>query len=189
VQSGFRHILKKKELSNHARLDARLSAFDVATYRGLVQSLRVHYISFRTMLKLDLDVQHGHQRLQDLVVCLPEDLDVPDDSVAGSFDPGFHPVDPLAQDYMIKRSRLGSKALSRKWAASADTFVRLASAYFGMKPFAGRWREVCAALDGIPLLSDRADILITDTKRLFKIFNDVAIALPQGQTCFAAFAR
>lgn len=114
-------------------------------------------------------------RIDTLAECIERDLatlghpaqpmDVPKDS----------PVDPLALDYVLEGSRLGTQVLKRRWAASTDPMVQRADAYFSLPTDAQRWRATCAALGDIAPGSPRATRITADTKALFEMFYQASL--------------
>lgn len=77
-------------------------------------------------------------------------------------------LDGLAIDYVIERSRLGSNVLRCRWSTARNPKFRKANAYFALAPVPGRWRDVCDQLSNIPVQSERAGVVIQDTKGLVR---------------------
>ena len=100
--------------------------------------------------------------------------------VAGAADVELAAVDPLAIDYMLEGSRLGSKVLRMQWARTSSAAVRRAARYFDTPAPVERWRAVCGALSAIPTDSLRAARIVRDTRRLFALF-EVAQAAASRQ--------
>lgn len=82
-------------------------------------------------------------------------------------------IDPLAIDYIAAGSRLGTKVLYKRWAASTDQTVHAANNYFGLENDAGFWHATCEALSDIPVKSARAQTIVRDTRTLFALFASV----------------
>ncbi len=53
---------------------------------------------------------------------------------------------------------------------TSDPDVCRAGVYFSLTSVAGRWRNVCDQLSDISVESERAKVIIEDTKTLFDLF-------------------
>ncbi len=96
------------------------------------------------------------------------------------------PLGPLALDYVLEGSRMGTRLLARRWAETRDPAVARARNYFTAPSESGRWRTVCAALSAVPVDSAEAETLVHDTKRLFDLFHRAVKAIDAQATREAA---
>jgi heme oxygenase len=91
-------------------------------------------------------------------------------------------LDPLAVDYLVLGSRLGTEVLRRHLADAAPALPM--PAYFRAPPATAEWRALCQHLDQINPESDRAARILFDAGRGFGIFTAAAQAVlpPQPGT-------
>lgn len=174
MATDFRHILRDQTQVDHTRVDAALSEFDVATKAGLTGFLDIHHACFsqmRTASGPDADLCAG---LTDMIDRIDADLQRLGARPSLATEGLDGAVDPLAMAYLVEGSRLGSKVLGRRWAASADPDVLAADTYFSLEPVKGRWREVCDLLAAVPADSTRAATILRDTSMLFRLFLQTA---------------
>lgn len=108
--------------------------------------------------------------LSDMISRLKKDFGIVSGEQAVSDIVFERDLDPLAVDYLVAGSRLGSKVLRKRWASSNDPTVRRAHHYFGQVGDLALWRTTCQALSDVPVDSSHAKIIIDDTKALFQLF-------------------
>ncbi|OUD08584.1 hypothetical protein BVC71_13585 [Marivivens niveibacter] len=82
------------------------------------------------------------------------------------------PIDPVACDYLVLGSRLGTEVIRRKLFASAER--KTVPSYFQTVSDTNLWREHCAILDQIDPTTARARTIIKDVRRGFRIFETAA---------------
>ncbi|WP_299614540.1 biliverdin-producing heme oxygenase [uncultured Tateyamaria sp.] len=174
MQADFRQALKDRTYADHVRVDETLAGFDLQTRDGFAAFLGIHHVCFDAMTSAAINDSHAQSSLRDMQRRIAADLATLGTSYTPMAAAPMDPVDPLAMDYIIEGSRLGSQVLKRNWATSTDALVRDAQAYFAMAPVPGRWRSVCHDLGQVPVQSARADTITTDTRRLFDLFYEVA---------------
>lgn len=172
---SFRDVLKQQTGPHHARVDDALSGLDIAQPDGLARFLGIHLSCFKAMTAVAADGSETRANLAEMETRIQTDLDRLGKTKCAGLTPGLSDTDPLALDYMVEGSRLGSQILKRRWAASQDTSVQAANAYFSLEPTAGRWRRVCDDLAAIPAASQRASKITADTCNLFDIFYRASI--------------
>ena len=80
--------------------------------------------------------------------------------------------EPLAIDYVVLGSRLGSSVLKRHWAQAEDPRVRDASCYFSAPAQVRRWQAFCRQTREMSPKNAAADRAVDDTRRIFALFND-----------------
>lgn len=173
MAKDFRFLLRDDTQQKHDHLDQLFSSLDVSTYDGLISFLRVHLGCFQTMHDAAEAGSRSRHRLADMVLRIKQDLtmlgqpvDIPNESLP-------QVIAPLATDYIVEGSRLGSQVLKRRWAQSGDRRVRQADNYFSMETESDRWRMVCDALAAVPAGSAEARRITHDTQVLFSMFLNV----------------
>lgn len=80
---------------------------------------------------------------------------------------GLHPV---AVDYVVLGSRLGTRVLRQIWIASADPQVRAASRYFGLPALGAEWRAHCAMTRALAPAGPEAETILSDANAIFGVF-------------------
>lgn len=93
-------------------------------------------------------------------------------------------LEPLAIDYMVAGSRLGTNILRKSWAAAVNPLVLQADGYFGLPIDPSLWQETCQALAVVPTNSSHADAITADTRILFQLFASVLETLTSDQDVF-----
>ncbi|MBD3664487.1 biliverdin-producing heme oxygenase [Sulfitobacter aestuariivivens] len=170
MPDSFRHRLRTETRDDHARVDTRFSKLDLQAADGFGEFLSVHGSCFGVMHDICGAAARSAALLGALTSAIK--LDLKSLGLPGPAAPS-EPVlgcDPIAIDYMVAGSRLGSKVLKRNWALSADARVKAAGAYFALTDSGTLWRETCADLDRIDPDSPRADWVIADVRSLFTLF-------------------
>lgn len=170
----LRSRLRADTAERHACLDRAISTIDIATRAGFVRFMQTHQGAFRAV-----DAAAPLPALRDLADRAGRDLDQLGAPEAPAPD-GAGPLDPLAVDYVLQGSRLGTKVLKRRWQASDDPEVRAADAYFDAPIDPGGWRATCDALAGQSASGPVADRIVTDALRIFDIFR-TALACAPGE--------
>lgn len=173
ARGSLRDRLRADTRAAHAALDERVSGFDLATVPGLR--------GFLTMQARALTALAG---VSDGAACAPiitslgararVDLarlpgGVPDTGAAKVARPH-----PLALDYVITGSRLGTRVLKQRWAASADPAVRGVGAYFGAPDHVDAWRAFCNEASVRAGEGAEADRIVADAVALFYFYDTCA---------------
>lgn len=172
--STLRSRLRADTAERHARLDRDISTIDIAIRPGFVRFMQTHHRAFRA-----LDAVAPLPALRDLADRAGRDLDQLGAPEAPVPDKGG-PLDPLAVDYILQGSRLGTKVLKRRWQATDDPQVRAAGAYFDAPVDAEGWRATCDALAARSAAGPAADRVVSDALRIFDIFG-TALACAPGE--------
>lgn len=162
--ADFRLALRAATRADHDRVDALVSGLDIGTAEGFARFARVHLACFSALRAAA--VVEG---LDAMIEALGADLA----TLAPGARPGpaaLAPVDPLAAAYMVEGSRMGTRLLRARWAASTDPAVRAASRYFDLPAPPDAWRAVRDALSDIPPGSPRAARIEADARRVFALF-------------------
>jgi hypothetical protein len=167
---GLRRRLRCDLAAHHDALDERFSGLDLCRREGLGRFLRAHRAAFGAMREA-LPAQPGRvgsDLLGGLVGALDSDLAVLGLSAPGlSPRPGFH---ARAVDHVVLGSRLGTKVLRQRWAASGDGDVMRAGAYMSMPGPAGAWQAHCDEVSMMTADDAEADRICEDGRRLFHLF-------------------
>ncbi len=162
--ADFRWVLRRETASAHQALDDMVSTLDLGVVPDLARFFGMHLAAFRAMGR-----QSSDPRLADMIVALNADL-----AALGADAPvpdlDLEAVQPLAVDYILAGSRMGTKVLRKRWAASSVAQVRAARAYFTLAPDAGEWASTCNTLAGIATQSAMARQIIADSIALFDLF-------------------
>ena len=184
MEPDFRHALRHETRRDHDHLDRLISTLDVADRGGFQSFLQLHLSCFLVMQSRLSDGCRCREMLGQMVCDLKNDLN------AISADPRITQaelpmdIDPLAIDYIVAGSRLGTMVLCKEWARSTDPVVRRANGYFGRINDASLWHETCHALTDVPIHGARASVIVSETRLLFKLFSEVfdALVLKQDMT-------
>lgn len=183
-QTPLRHRLRRDLAARHERLDACFSRFDLTTRGGLSGFLGAHRAAFAAIRPAP-GGQTGQALLDRMIAAIDADLMRLGQPPA----PGLAPLQltrPLAQDYVLLGSRLGSQLLRRRWATAQDPVLRAAGAYLSLPPMAGEWRAFCERTGSLPGTGAQADRVIEEAARLFDLF--LAAGQARSQPCAASSA-
>ncbi|WP_220747897.1 MULTISPECIES: hypothetical protein [Jannaschia] len=81
---------------------------------------------------------------------------------------------PVAIDYIVLGSRLGTKVLKRRWLAATDAQVRGAGTYFAAPDAATQWRAFCERTAGMAAHDPDADQIVNDANAIFRHYQACA---------------
>lgn len=173
----FRHVLRARTRDQHDRVDDAFSAMDIQTQDGLRAFLGVHGACFQGMLGVAHSDSSARRMLSDMIARIRVDLHELGGCIEVRATGLTDGVDPLALDYVLEGSRLGSKVLKKRWGAASDPAVLRANAYFSMPSDASRWSQVCFKLGRVPVDTKQAHDITQDVIRLFTLFHDTALSV------------
>lgn len=182
MDNDFRFVLKAGTQRQHDSVDALFSSFDLHQYEGYARFLSLHAWCFTQLLAQADEPCLTHILLADMCAALEQDLTSLGHPRAAARlgDVGLSgPMDPLAIDYVVAGSRLGSQILKQRWADARDQSVRRAGMYLGLRHDPALWRAVCARLSQIKPDSPRALRVMDDVCAIFDLF---AVSGRAGQT-------
>lgn len=185
LEPNLRYALRQETRKEHAELDRLISTLNITTRSGFGMFLQLHLNCFCAMQSRLSSECRCSPTLEDMILGLQADL------AAVSADPMTLAtdiptrLDPLAIDYIVSGSRLGSKILCGIWAQTDDPVIRRAGNYFMQTNDANLWRDTCQALSQVPLDSPRAAMIMTDTRALFGLFITTFDAVAANQDTFA----
>lgn len=169
MQDNYRKSLRELTQTDHLMVDEAISGLDISKPSDLAQFLSIHLTCFHAMARASQDAA-TIARLDAMTSRIERDLETlgqPAQPVPAS--PSGR-LDPLALDYVLEGSRLGTQVLKRRWAASTDPTVQRADAYFTLHADKLRWRATCDALAAVDPESPRASRITGDTRALFQLF-------------------
>ena len=179
---SLRDRLRDETSEVHKTLDERISEFDLTTLSGLTSFLLSQESA---MLRLSLNSENAksQQAMRVLSKCALCDLKTLGEAPLRLADANVV-LHPLAVDYVISGSRLGTAVLKKRWLASCDPKVRTANNYFGAPTYSELWREFCREATVKPASGANADQTVEDAHRVFKIYlNLVDEVRPRMHDC------
>lgn len=173
MDNDFRFVLRAGTQRQHDSVDAIFSSFDLHQPDHYARFLNLHARCFATLM-----AQAGEQcltqpLLAEMCAALEDDLNSLGSPHALEKKGGVDltgPVDPLAIDYVVAGSRLGSQILKHRWAGAQDHSVRRAGIYLALTHDPALWRTVCARLSDIRPDSSRAMNVMDDVCGIFDLF-------------------
>lgn len=167
-QTPLRSRLREDLAPRHERLDACFSRFDLTTRPGLSGFLAAHRAAFAAIRPAPGGLT-GQALLDRMIAALDTDLD----RLGHESLPTLAPCrlsQPMAQDYVLLGSRLGSQLLRRRWEAGRDPELHAAGSYLSLPPMAAEWRAFCLRASAQPGLGTEADRVIAEAGGLFDLF-------------------
>ncbi|WP_157891225.1 hypothetical protein [Phaeobacter porticola] len=171
--NGFRMLLRQTTRAEHDAAERAFAPFHESPLPHLAWFLNCQYTALHALARA-CDSATGHSA--DLLPMLTEALradctthcTAPAD-LARSALPNLH---PLAVDYLVLGSRLGTEVLRRR--LSDATGCAALPCYFEPRDHLMPWRAACEDLDAIKTDSTLADKIVTDTRSGFELFNMAA---------------
>ncbi len=173
---SLRDRLRRDSRAEHARVDAAVGALDLGQAGDLGRFLAAHHAAFRAIAPAARGTSRG--LVADLAARLEADL-----TVLGRAALPAAPqmaCDPVAVDYVVLGSRLGTAVLRRRWAAAAGGRAAGAGRYLTAPGQGAAWRTFCAAQASRPGTGPAAERIVGDVRRLFDLF-DRALARAAGR--------
>lgn len=169
--TDFRKILRDQTRPDHDRLDELIGTLDISQRLGFTTFAEMHLSCFLAMQARQSATSKSAQTLRNMIDGLRKDLSVVTDRKTVTRAELPNHVAPLAIDYIVAGSRLGSKVLRKRWSKSTDGKVQGASVYFQQPVDPRLWPETCQALSDVVPTSAQAGAIIKDTKALFQLFS------------------
>lgn len=173
MDNDFRFVLKAGTQRQHDNVDALFSIFDLHQHEDYAHFLSLHARCFAALLVRADEACLTQSLLAEMCAALEDDLDSLGHANAVGRAGGVglsEPVDPLAIDYVVAGSRLGSQILKQRWAGAKSGSVRRAGTYLGLMHDPALWRTVCARLSEIKADSPRAMHVMDDVCAIFDLF-------------------
>ncbi|SDE61233.1 hypothetical protein [Limimaricola pyoseonensis] len=165
----LRRRLKSDLAPVHDRLDALFSGFDLRDPDDLGGFLAAHRLAFAAIRPAPGGATGG-ALLDRMTAALDADLAALG-RAPGPALPLLELREPLAQDYVLLGSRLGTQVLARRWAEGRDPRARTAGRYLSLPPMAAEWRGFCEMADRLPGDDARAAAVLAEAAALFALFH------------------
>ncbi len=168
-ESDLRTRLREETARSHEALDMLMSGFDLARIEGLHGFLATQQLAL-SQIENVADAADSRR-----AICIIREAAETDIKALGGKSVvsrpclNFSPT-PLAIDYIIAGSRLGSIVLKKRWLAAKDPTVRSACAYFTAPDFLQLWRAFCQRAQSIDGAGAQADRIVGDAARLFDFY-------------------
>ena len=166
---SLRLSLRTETSAAHERLDALVSTFDLRTPSGLA--------AFLSMQASALGAISGGpgsaptlEMAADLAARARADLALLEQAGRLTIPSLPRDLDPLAVDYIVSGSRLGTMVLKRRWEASTDRQVRAARNYFTAPSYIETWKSFCAEAESDAFDPARKRKIVNDTNVLFDFY-------------------
>lgn len=170
MYDDVRTMLRIETRADHDRVDGLFSSVDLSRRGDYTLFLTVHLTCFRALTRT---AQPGHRAaltLLEMVGALDCDLATLGGSADAIPTPLLIDLDPLAIDYIVAGSRMGTRVLRKRWEIATDTSVRRANAYFGLPDDPLLWRNTCTDLTALAADDPRATTIVQDARRIFAAF-------------------
>lgn len=172
---NLRSRLRSGSSSAHQELDRLVSRFDLGTAPGLSAFVSMQYAALTELMRL---------KSGDLTAGAIIDLRQRADTDLGSLGAPrpaplrrlTAPLAPIAVDYVIAGSRLGTKVLRKRWLASSAPRVQGARAYFSAPDYIECWQRFCHDALEIDPSEDAAVRILEDVNRMFALYTAAALA-------------
>ena len=177
-QDNLRARLRTDTRTSHEELDREVSSFDLTRPDGFACFLRMQATALNT-LRGNIMSQASAEMVCDLLERAEADLrqlGYPVDERQMKLDV----VHPMAIDYVIAGSRLGTQILKKRWFSATDAKVRSAASYFCAPSYIEAWAAFRANAEKMPSTGPLADQIIRDTDRIFQIYRECARASFKG---------
>ncbi|WP_460077113.1 biliverdin-producing heme oxygenase [Roseibium sp. ROS1] len=159
---------------SHEVLDKEVSRFDLTTSDGFLCFLGMQSHALQALAALEVSAK-TKSVLADLHERAEQDLRGLGSSIKKTpFEIG--PLHPLAVDYALAGSRLGSQVLKRRWQAAKNPQVRRASAYFSAPSYIELWTSFCGATEAMTSSGPLADRIVKDAERVLQFYRECARA-------------
>ncbi|MEO1640114.1 MAG: biliverdin-producing heme oxygenase [Pseudomonadota bacterium] len=185
ADKSLRLRLREDTKTAHRALDVRVSGFDLQRPEGLAGFLAMQSGALQYLLTLDPEPDCAAV-MQDLLQRADDDLVTLGARRATLPENALTEAHPLAIDYVIGGSRLGTQVLKQRWATSTHPLVQTADAYFGAPTHIAHWKAFCATAEAMPADSAEADLIVIDARRLFVFYEVCAVAARQVMRGFYA---
>lgn len=174
TQASLRARLRADTRLAHEQLDEEVSRFDLTTPIGFLCFLTMQSAALQTLSALQVSAKAGAM-IRDVLERAALDLRQLGSSTQQS-PAAIEPVHPLAIDYAIAGSRLGSQLLKKRWQAATDPQVRRASAYFSAPSYIEMWASFCNTTEAMSSSGTLANQIVQDADRIFHLYLECARA-------------
>ncbi|MPQ93449.1 hypothetical protein [Thioclava sp. JE_KL1] len=177
---SFRQILRHKTSAAHEAGEAQFSQFFAAPAQELGWFLAAQAAGLGVLARHAAPGAICAGLLSDFLDRLDRDLARLGRLVRPIPDPGPSLLDPLAVDYLVLGSRLGTQVIDRK--VFAETPAEAKPLYFQAPAAGALWKRHCATLDALSPADPRAACVVADATRGFHLFAQAVQAQGAGTT-------
>ena len=165
----LRDRLREGSADIHERLDSAVGGADLRTVDGYGKFLGMNARAFDALARSGATgLLATNAMLDALAHAAATDLD----TLGRPRPPAttLRPVLPLAVDYVVLGSRLGTRLLRRTWQTGDEARVLAADRYFTKPEHTDLWRTLCRDLSAMPGDDPAAQTVLDDVKALFALF-------------------
>ena len=165
----LRDRLREGSTEIHARLDSAVGRADLRSVDGYAAFLAMNARAFGALAGSGA---RGELATNDMLDALARAATT-DLAKLGHPRPAtttLRPVLPLAVDYVVLGSRLGTRVLRRTWQSAEDARVLAADRYFSQPELTDLWRAHCRDLSTRPGNDSTAQAVLDDVTALFALF-------------------
>lgn len=178
---NLRTRLRRETQREHHILDDLVSTFDLTEIEGLRCFLSMHRHALSALEKVSSQAASA-PLVRELSLCVTSDLV----RLTGTFPEPQENISeaphPLALDYIIFGSRLGTIVLKGRWANSENAEVLATKAYFSLPGHIELWRAFCTRTEGMGPSSPDADRIVEDARALIDFYTRCAISASRERT-------
>lgn len=168
---SLRHRIRNDTRLDHARVEQSFDHVLQDPHANLNEFLRAQQAAVLALCNRTIDNRALLSR--DIIVDLLRRLfsDVGPGSTQGQAGQPLHPV---AIDYIVLGSRLGTEVIRRRLVKAEPNIA--VPRYFLAAPVGPVWQRHCAVLDQMAARSPEADRIVADAMEAFRIFERAAAA-------------
>ncbi|MFZ5965382.1 biliverdin-producing heme oxygenase [Thalassococcus sp. BH17M4-6] len=171
---SLRLRLQTETRASHQDLDQSVSQFDLRKRDGFELFLRMQSVALRAISPHAAPLPIT-ECINDLLARAEADLrEIGTWEHCDAMEIGS--LHPLAINYVIAGSRLGTKVLRTRWLSADDPVVRGANSYFSAPSYIELWKSFCETSNGMPAAGDVADQIVCDADKIFKLYRTCAPA-------------
>ena len=169
---SLRTRLRSDTRATHDDLDRHVSLFDLTTQPGFLNFIQMQCAAMRSIAPHAKNARSLHA-LNDLMQRAESDLRTfaPTDRTRAL---QMRPVHPLAIDYVVAGSRLGTQVLKKRWLAANDPDVRRADAYFTAPSYIEVWKAFCETSEAMAPNGPLAEQITQDVDLIFQVYQECA---------------
>lgn len=168
TETTLRRRLRDETSAAHTALDQHVSQLDLQTLSGLKRYVCMYATALEGLLAV-VDASPTRDAIADLHARSKRDLNHLGGATC-SQSIGFTP-DPLAVDYVVLGSRLGSAVLKKRWNGASDRAVLAVNALFSAPSYLPLWNAFCDQLAHSATSPAAANRVIQHANALFAFFD------------------
>lgn len=176
---SLRERIRQDSADLHHALDTSMGSLCLRDPADLATFLKINE---RALSALAGHPGIGGRIAAGLVIRLRRDLDILGAELLPPAPPLPADLSPLAVDYVVLGSRLGTSVLRRDWARATDPLVQQACTYFSAPAQVDAWREFCGQTGNMPSTGNDADCVSGDILQIFRLFCSSADLTSHGTT-------